>query len=61
MNKFLKISVIMLFVIALLITGGILMSKDKNRYTNKLPNICLIRVRYLNWSTVLKNMEKSLY
>ena len=29
MNKFLKISVIMLFVIALLITGGILMSKDK--------------------------------
>ena len=37
------------------------MSKDKNRYTNKLPNICLIRVRYLNWSTVLKNMEKSLY
>ena len=29
MNKFLKISVIMLFVIALLITGGISMSKDK--------------------------------
>lgn len=29
MNKFLKTSVVMLFVIALLITGGILMSKDK--------------------------------